>query len=354
MAKLTLTDIAAGYALITTYNANNALIEAALENTLSRDGTTPNTMSADLDMNSQRIVNMGTPVDNADVPTKEYIDDIVNGIQSAGDFSAANPYEITGAWDFTALIDFEGGIRVADSLATDYFQFVHDGTDLNVTQSGTTDVNFPSISGQYRFSSSVFAIGSNISALQLDEASSMRMSVAANVGFITGAGNVGELDISGFTSLDVNAGVATFADQITIEDNGLLLSDTTADNGNTLRISNAAGDDFAILGINGAIINLLCTTGTLNQVRIGSAVGDLPIQLYEAATPAPSAAGYGQIWIESATPNLLRFTDDASTDFDVAVSSATTGGTGSAGAGNQYVELSIGGVVYKVLHDGTV
>ena len=58
MAKLALTDIAAGFVLVATINANNALIEAALENTLSRDGTTPNTMSAALDMNSQNINNL--------------------------------------------------------------------------------------------------------------------------------------------------------------------------------------------------------------------------------------------------------------------------------------------------------
>ena len=35
-------------------------------------------------------------------------------------------------------------------------------------------------------------------------------------------------------------------------------------------------------------------------------------------------------------------------------SSGTTGGSGSAGSGNQYVELDIDGTTYKVLHDGTV
>jgi len=35
-------------------------------------------------------------------------------------------------------------------------------------------------------------------------------------------------------------------------------------------------------------------------------------------------------------------------------SAGTTGGAGSAGAGNQYVELVIGGTTYKILHDGTV
>lgn len=69
MAKITLTDIAAGYALISTINANNALIEAALENMLSRDGTTPNTMSADLDMNSQKVTNLLDGVNNQDSVT---------------------------------------------------------------------------------------------------------------------------------------------------------------------------------------------------------------------------------------------------------------------------------------------
>lgn len=57
MAKLTLTDITTGFDT-SAYNANNSLIEAALENTLSRDGTTPNTMSADLDMNSFDLNNV--------------------------------------------------------------------------------------------------------------------------------------------------------------------------------------------------------------------------------------------------------------------------------------------------------
>jgi len=63
MAKLTLSDLTSlssnETSSVNTINANSALIEAALENTLSRDGTTPNTMSADLDMNSQSILNVG-------------------------------------------------------------------------------------------------------------------------------------------------------------------------------------------------------------------------------------------------------------------------------------------------------
>ena len=65
MAKVTLSDLANlenQATAVTTINTNSALLEAAIENTLSRDGTTPNSMSADLDMNSYRILNLPAPI----------------------------------------------------------------------------------------------------------------------------------------------------------------------------------------------------------------------------------------------------------------------------------------------------
>lgn len=64
MAKLTLQDIVAGYKAKETINENNAATETALENTLSRDGTGPNEMEANLDMNSYRILNLPNAVQN--------------------------------------------------------------------------------------------------------------------------------------------------------------------------------------------------------------------------------------------------------------------------------------------------
>lgn len=60
MAKLTLNDIPSGFFSNTAYNTNNNLIETALEKTLSRDGTSPNQMEVDLDMNSKSIINLAT------------------------------------------------------------------------------------------------------------------------------------------------------------------------------------------------------------------------------------------------------------------------------------------------------
>jgi hypothetical protein len=64
MAKITLTNIGSGYGTSTIHNANNDTIEAAIENTLSRDGTGPNQMGANLDMNNHRITNLPNAVNN--------------------------------------------------------------------------------------------------------------------------------------------------------------------------------------------------------------------------------------------------------------------------------------------------
>jgi len=79
MAKLSLTDIASGHQSITVYNNNNTLIETAIENTLSRDGTTPNTMGADIDMNSNRVTNLADGVNNQDAVTVAQLNGISVG-----------------------------------------------------------------------------------------------------------------------------------------------------------------------------------------------------------------------------------------------------------------------------------
>lgn len=62
MAKLTLTDITAGFGAESAINANNALIEAALQNNvLYRDNSSgeANEMNNHLDMNGYNLLNVG-------------------------------------------------------------------------------------------------------------------------------------------------------------------------------------------------------------------------------------------------------------------------------------------------------
>ena len=62
MSKLTIAPVQAGYRSAEALTQNFEAIEAALENTLSRDGTSPNQMEAELDMNSNRIINLPAPL----------------------------------------------------------------------------------------------------------------------------------------------------------------------------------------------------------------------------------------------------------------------------------------------------
>lgn len=59
MAKLTIANIESGYLSADKLNSMLAAIEAAFENTLSRDGTAPNFMSANIDMNGYVVINSG-------------------------------------------------------------------------------------------------------------------------------------------------------------------------------------------------------------------------------------------------------------------------------------------------------
>lgn len=86
MTKLTLTNVsnlANEGSAVSTMALNNAAIIASVENTLSRDGTAPNQMLADLDMNGHRILNLpiaisGTePVTLNDLNSKAVRYDIV-------------------------------------------------------------------------------------------------------------------------------------------------------------------------------------------------------------------------------------------------------------------------------------
>ena len=77
MAKLTLNPLASlanASSAVSTINVNWDLIEAALENTLSRDGTSPNEMESQLDMNSNAIINLPAAVANASPVRKAEFD----------------------------------------------------------------------------------------------------------------------------------------------------------------------------------------------------------------------------------------------------------------------------------------
>lgn len=87
--KLTLTDVSSQTGLpsgvATVINENNNRIEQALENTLSLDGTLPNALNSDLDLNSNDILN----VDNLDAQHVSTETLVVNGVELVVDAGVA-------------------------------------------------------------------------------------------------------------------------------------------------------------------------------------------------------------------------------------------------------------------------
>lgn len=117
MPKVPLNDLSSlanETSAIASINSNNSAIEEGFNNTLSRDGTSPNTMEAQLDMNQRRIVNVPTvPLSNTDVASKYYVDYIFG---QTADATATNPSDaiiegdLTVGGDFTLTGNFIGDI----------------------------------------------------------------------------------------------------------------------------------------------------------------------------------------------------------------------------------------------------
>lgn len=75
MAKITLNDVTAGRTDVNVLNANSLAIETFSDNCLTRDGTSPNNMNADLDMDGNKVMNVAEPVDDNDAITKIYFEE---------------------------------------------------------------------------------------------------------------------------------------------------------------------------------------------------------------------------------------------------------------------------------------
>lgn len=81
MPKVPLNTITSGYGTVDALNDNFDAIEAAFDNTLSRDGDTPNQMQANLDMNGYNILNQGNPI-------------TVSGFNWEGQWLTATAYQV--------------------------------------------------------------------------------------------------------------------------------------------------------------------------------------------------------------------------------------------------------------------
>lgn len=118
MDKLDLNDVANIFTAATTLNGNNTKIEVAMENTLSRDGTSPNEMNSSIDMNDHRVYNLPDATDGGDAvafrqisPVLTALEDIEESVELAQDAAATSQsavVQITNLYDEILGQDPEG------------------------------------------------------------------------------------------------------------------------------------------------------------------------------------------------------------------------------------------------------
>jgi hypothetical protein len=96
MSKISLLNVSGGYSAVDTINTNFTRVRDFLDSLVSRDGTAPNAMTATLDMNSQRVVNL-PDADSASEPvTKRQLDAYANASLGVYD-AAAGTYTASGS-----------------------------------------------------------------------------------------------------------------------------------------------------------------------------------------------------------------------------------------------------------------
>lgn len=137
MAKRpTLTTISSGYYSTGQLNNNFSAINAAFDNTLSRDGSTPNTMSADIDLNNNDIINVKTIEANRIVVSGSEVTSTSPTLVWKGNWVTATDYTVNaivhnGGSTYICVEAHTSGTFSTDLSASKWEAFVSSSTFLD-------------------------------------------------------------------------------------------------------------------------------------------------------------------------------------------------------------------------------
>lgn len=233
----------------TVINSNNAAIVTAMENTLSRDGTTPDEMDANLDMNSFQILNLPNPATNASPLRLQDLNSFIGG----GSISTIPAGGTTGQ-----VLSKTSGVDYATA-------WTHENTrltaGLNIAVTGTTPATITTISNPVFSTSVTTPILINTGTLTLPTSTDTLVGKATTDTFTNktfdtaGSGNVFKVAGNTISSVTGTGSGVVLSTTPTIA--GMTLSGTLSGGGN--QVNNVIIGTSTPLA--GAFTSLTSTTG---------------------------------------------------------------------------------------------
>ena len=315
MAKLNLNDIGTSFQARQALNENFNLIEQAFENTLSLGGTAPNAMQADLNLNGNDVINVGTldaqtltlGGDTVALNDIQTLTDIADNIQTLAHFEDGTTFEggltalvpsvppvFNRLDDVSAVSDNISAVQIlASDIGGAGFPFdlgsITDETTETPTEGGSrvvavaTNVNSVlTVATNIANVNLVAAIDENITAIANNETNIN--TIATNISNV----NTTATDISNVNTIATNiANVNTTATNIA---NVNLVASIDSD------VSSVAAIDNNVTTVATNIANVNTTASGISNINTAATNIQAIIDAPQAATDAESARDKAQLW----------------------------------------------------------
>jgi len=300
MAKRpTITNISSGYTSTTALNDNFTALQEAFDNTISRDGSAPNTMSADLDLNGNDITNVNTLTDSSGQDFVQVVRDAASDAQDAqtaaeaaqtaaetaqtatetaynsvqpyldeievvGDDLASGSFVAGSEYDFGLITDATSGTSGSpDGFIVTVFNNLDDigtvaGNDANITTVAGISAEVTSVAGNEANIATVGGIAADVTSVA---------GISANVTSV--AGNATNINAVAADAADIGtvAGLDTEIGAL-----GAITADITTAAGNTADISTVAGVSANVTTIAG--ISADVSTVATNNANVTAVAGN--------------------------------------------------------------------------------